>query len=184
MGADGLHIELSAEEQDAGAVALEAVEASGSGLHALNLAVESLADGVGDAVLPPRQDVAEMLLEHSCDLLHRFELRVDRVAIPFLEVFRRLRLAFGQLPEEPEGLLDEPCFGGLQLAVLDVAEAQILLVAEVVLVPEPQVARPLEPVVALGEKLLVLLGANLVHAFVEVLGDETADVQSISTNFV
>jgi hypothetical protein len=38
-------------------------------------------------VFPPREQVAQMALEHEGYFLHRFELGVDRVSIPLVELF-------------------------------------------------------------------------------------------------
>jgi hypothetical protein len=48
MGED---IEFSAEKEDSGAVVFEAAETAGVGLDGLDLGVEALGEGVGDACL-------------------------------------------------------------------------------------------------------------------------------------
>ena len=100
MGEAGLEVELAAEEEDADAVACEGMEPACRRLDALDLAVEALAHRVGDRVPPPGHHVAESLLEHPRDFLHRFELAVDRVPIPFLEVFLRFGGGLRNDPEE------------------------------------------------------------------------------------
>lgn len=107
MDESGLEIELSAEEEDADSVAGEGMEPACRRLDSRDLAVEALADCIGNRVPPPGHHVSQPLLGHPRDFLHRFELAVDRLSIPFLEVFLRFGGGLRNDPEEAECLFDE-----------------------------------------------------------------------------
>ena len=66
--------ELSAEEEDSGAIVLEVAEASSGGFEGLDAAVEAFGGAVADAVAEPGQDVVEPLVNHLGHLLDRLEL--------------------------------------------------------------------------------------------------------------
>lgn len=55
------------------------MKAPGGGFVALNLAVESFADCIGDPVAPPVQQVMQPGLEHPSHLFHWLQLAVDGV---------------------------------------------------------------------------------------------------------
>ena len=82
-------IELSAEEEDAGAVVLEGAEAAGVGFDGLDLRVEPFGHGVGDRVAQVGDDILKMPLQHLRHFLHRLEAATARPPIPLLEELPR-----------------------------------------------------------------------------------------------
>ena len=66
--------ELSAEEEDSGAIVLEVAEASSGGFEGLDAAVEAFGGAVADAVAEPGQDVVESFVDHLGRLLDGLEL--------------------------------------------------------------------------------------------------------------
>ena len=69
-----VELELSAEEEDSGAVIEEVTEATRGRFQGLDAAVEAFGGAVADAVAEPGQDVVEPLVDHLGRLLDRLEL--------------------------------------------------------------------------------------------------------------
>jgi len=81
----GKQVEFAAEEEDSGAVVLEAAEAAGVGFDRLNLGVETFGEGVGDRMLEVGQQMHQVSLEGTCKLLHRFEFAAHDCPLPLSE---------------------------------------------------------------------------------------------------
>ena len=69
-----VELELSAEEEDSGAIVEEVTEATRGRFEGLDAAVEAFGGAVADAVAEPGQDVFESFVDHLGRLLDGLEL--------------------------------------------------------------------------------------------------------------
>ncbi len=111
-----------------------------------------------------------MTLEHLGHPDNRPKTASHTPRIPLIE---ELLLARGVdvLPEPAELLLDRPRPGCLQSVMPDGLEASPLLRRQIRLVEEPELPRPLEPVIVVGQESLVHGSPDLSDRLSEMLGD-------------
>jgi len=165
-----VEVQATEVEVDGVAEAVTVAEASSSGLDPLDLGVEALGAGIGDAEDNGGEDAFEVTLDHAGNGLDGLKTTANRPGVP-----AQPRLAspapVAVAPKLHRQGLDGPSSGRVQHARAQWLKSRPALLTEVIRVLEPKVLGALEPLVPLSEKGLVLLPAHPVHGLREVLGD-------------
>lgn len=147
-------------EEDGVVKASSVAVAAGHTLHLLDLGVEVLGLGVGDAEHVGVEDADQVVADRSGDAHHRLKATP---ACPVQPCVPRAPspAAGGVAPDLAGGFLERPCLGGPQAAVLERLETVPFARAESLVALEPEVLRALEAVVAVAGELAVLLATGL-----------------------
>ena len=129
-------VELSAVEEDPGAVVFKSSESPGLGLDGLDAAVEAFAFGVGDSMAEVTQESLQMTLEHLGGFDDRLQLTARSPTKPAIE--KLLRIAgIAIFPEPAKLLLDRPGAGGFEFLILERFEIRKSIFGNVLGIEEP-----------------------------------------------
>lgn len=101
-----------------------------------DLAVDSLSDGIRDAVGTVTYDSSQSFLDGASHFLQWFEIRVDNSVVPVFEEVLRL---FGilMMPQISKHLFARPGFAGFQLLRVGRIESLPLRLTQVLLSRQP-----------------------------------------------
>ena len=131
--------------------------AAGALLHRGDLGVQSLGNGIGNAMREVSQDVRQMTGDQLGGRDHRRQATMRRPEVPSLPELHRPRRRL-VAPQLPQRLLECPCPAGLEFGGLQLREALTRLVGHVLRVGQPQVlALGQRGVTGLQQRLVLLL---------------------------
>ena len=146
-----VELEPTAVEVDGGFEVLLVPKAVRAFLDRLDLGVKPLTDGIGDGMGEVSQHIGQVALDQAGHLDHRGELRMRGPEVPALPEAASpagARVA----PQDPQGLLQRPGAAGLQVVLLQLDEARLVHLGQVLARIQPQVLGAGQRLVARSEE--------------------------------